>query len=1065
VLLQLEWEDQRTIVAWSGGAASGSGCLEMSRELMLCLNLEPDLPIEVVPLEPHKAILIPAATRIFVEPWSVDDWEIFELQAKYIEDNMLNQIAVVTEGQKLPLWIGKHTFIHIKIGETSPAKTVRLVPDCEVVVIPKPRAISQPTAHDTNRTNVASKTSPKQQTPQTLRVQYIFSQKVQKSFHLKELVTDTEDSTKVFINQKLMKKFHWEDGDFVTLTPLVPKQAKHQNDRQHTPPNLPRKAFVCVFGTRNIVVNHIAIHRNVALMLQVEQFERVRIQLIDAKACKRVQDILLCPIGSLRSSMNNMNTILNALKEWKARKRMYHSIPVVNGQIISLIVESEHSLNDINQKTENRTETKSLEEKIFDGYNKMQSTNRTIQHFDFSLYCNVAATLKKLHDDRQSTRDSNSTDDSNFPSDWANWEYLQSLFGIPTSETASRRRNNNRTNDMNSEFERNMSRVQRTLNPEEQIQNELHRCLKNDELYILDKSFEFVSDRVKLGPAVILEQNEDVPDIDEIQNEKMDSIDDIEGMEEQCRLGKQHIINIFNRHLIKEQLGVSDVGHGGILIFGEHGSGKTLLAIALANGFKNHPQYLTYTTRIQCSELSGLRLDTIRTKITETFSRAVQNQPSIVIFDDLDVLAPNDQRETVIVGDPLRSRQIAEIIVSWMTAIQREIHSVVPIVTVQHTTALNPVLLKPHLFPTQLNIPPPSQEARAKIIRRLMMQRGLSLEFVDLQTVALNCEGYLGIDLAQLIERAVHVASLRFLEERRLHEQSNYTSHNSSPQTPHFSLSDKIRTPPPSSNKAFGGNGNSVYETKERLKNNSLTISNIHQMDRKIDNVETTASMNLITQDFIDAQKNYIPASLKGIKLYRSNVTWDDIGGLEDVKNVLKQTLEWPSKYSFLFKQLPLRHRSGILLYGPPGCGKTMLACAVASECQMNFIAVKGPELLNKYIGASEQSVRELFARATAAKPCVLFFDEFDAIAPIRGHDNTGVTDRVVNQLLTQLDGVEALEGVYVLAATSRPDLIDRALLRPGRLDKAIYVGIPTHAERVKVTFCETTLSHAILFK
>ncbi|OUM60389.1 hypothetical protein PIROE2DRAFT_32646, partial [Piromyces sp. E2] len=134
-----------------------------------------------------------------------------------------------------------------------------------------------------------------------------------------------------------------------------------------------------------------------------------------------------------------------------------------------------------------------------------------------------------------------------------------------------------------------------------------------------------------------------------------------------------------------------------------------------------------------------------------------------------------------------------------------------------------------------------------------------------------------------------------------------------------------------------------------------------------------------------------------------------------------------------------------------PGCGKTLLASAVAKECGLNFISVKGPELLNKYIGASEKSVRDLFERAQAAKPCVLFFDEFDAIAPRRGHDNTGVTDRVVNQMLTQMDGAEGLDGVYVLAATSRPDLIDPALLRPGRLDKSLLCNMPDLEERIDI--------------
>ncbi|XP_015264114.1 PREDICTED: peroxisome biogenesis factor 1, partial [Gekko japonicus] len=164
-------------------------------------------------------------------------------------------------------------------------------------------------------------------------------------------------------------------------------------------------------------------------------------------------------------------------------------------------------------------------------------------------------------------------------------------------------------------------------------------------------------------------------------------------------------------------------------------------------------------------------------------------------------------------------------------------------------------------------------------------------------------------------------------------------------------------------------------------------------------------------------------------------------------------------QYPELFANLPIPHTAGILLYGAPGTGKTLLAGVVARESGMNFISIKGPELLNKYIGASEQAVRDVFNRAQAAKPCILFFDEFDSLAPRRGHDNTGVTDRVVNQLLTQLDGVEGLEGVYVLAATSRPDLIDPALLRPGRFDKCLYCPRPDQASRFEIL---KALSHCL---
>lgn len=205
--------------------------------------------------------------------------------------------------------------------------------------------------------------------------------------------------------------------------------------------------------------------------------------------------------------------------------------------------------------------------------------------------------------------------------------------------------------------------------------------------------------------------------------------------------------------------------------------------------------------------------------------------------------------------------------------------------------------------------------------------------------------------------------------------------------------------------------------------------------------------------------EEFVPVFLQGVEKSKNNDTngvskqgWNQIGGLVEAKRILLETLEWPVKYSPIFQKSPLRLRSGLLIYGYPGCGKTLLANAIAKECGgLNFLPVKGPEILNKYIGASEQNVRDLFERAQSLSPCILFFDEFDSVATKRGHDSTGVTDRIVNQLLTQMDGAEKLDGVYVVAATSRPDLIDPALLRPGRLDKAIFCDIPDNESRLDI--------------
>ncbi|HEY1249363.1 MAG TPA: AAA family ATPase [Nitrososphaera sp.] len=206
-------------------------------------------------------------------------------------------------------------------------------------------------------------------------------------------------------------------------------------------------------------------------------------------------------------------------------------------------------------------------------------------------------------------------------------------------------------------------------------------------------------------------------------------------------------------------------------------------------------------------------------------------------------------------------------------------------------------------------------------------------------------------------------------------------------------------------------------------------------------------------QDFLDVMNEMEPSAMREVFVEVPDVKWDDIGGLEDVKQELKEAVEWPLKYQTVFAYADATPPKGILLYGPPGTGKTLLAKAAANESEANFISVKGPELLSKWVGESEKGVREIFRKARQAAPCIIFFDEMDAIAPTRGGDfgNSNVTERVISQMLTELDGLEVLTNIVVIAATNRPDIIDTALLRPGRFDRLLYVPPPNEKSRLQI--------------
>jgi transitional endoplasmic reticulum ATPase len=303
---------------------------------------------------------------------------------------------------------------------------------------------------------------------------------------------------------------------------------------------------------------------------------------------------------------------------------------------------------------------------------------------------------------------------------------------------------------------------------------------------------------------------------------------------------------------------------------------------------------------------------------------------------------------------------------------------------------LDPALRRPGRFDREISIPIPDRHGRQEILE--IHSRGMPLaEQVDLNRLAEITHGFVGADLEALCREAAMICLRRIMP--------------------------------------------GVDFGLARIPYDQL------------------AKLEVEMDDFLDALRDIEPSALREVFVEVPNVRWQEVGGLAGIKQRLVEAVEWPLQYPDLFTQAGIRPPKGILLSGPPGCGKTLLAKAVASESKVNFISVKGPELLSKYVGESEKAVREVFHKARQAAPCIVFFDEIDALVPSRGAgtSDSHVAERVLSQFLAELDGVEELKGVLVLGATNRSDLLDPAILRPGRFDEVVEIPLPDESERSEI--------------
>lgn len=448
---------------------------------------------------------------------------------------------------------------------------------------------------------------------------------------------------------------------------------------------------------------------------------------------------------------------------------------------------------------------------------------------------------------------------------------------------------------------------------------------------------------------------------------------------------------------------------GGILLEGPQGSGKTAVMKSLCHILTSDRDILAATKYIDCRCVVSPK--SFFSMLNYSFSWSAKNAPAVLVLDNLDIAltqTSQDEAGHEIPQDP-DVTQLVRILSEGMDAVTKSSEKWMPVDssgtngcgnwppimflgTCTQASKLPKCLRAMGRFDTVIRLKSPDLDSRLAMLAGGIKERDATVSSSDLAKIGPDIDGFDASDIDVLVERIISETFKRTLAE-------NWMSGND-PNTINF----------------------------------PLQVS-LHDIKASLDGMVPAAMWGSRT-------KKNIQSGIEG---------WADVGGMETIKEALQESLELPLLHPELIASSPLRLQTGALLYGPPGCGKTHIVAAAVAAADIRCIVVNGPELLNKYIGASEAAVRDVFQRASVAAPCVLFFDEFDAIAPKRGHDNTGVSDRVVNQLLTELDGVEGLKGVVVIGATSRPDLIDAALLRPGRLDKLLYCGFPEEEDRLAI--------------
>ncbi|XP_002517570.2 peroxisome biogenesis protein 1 [Ricinus communis] len=976
--------DHQWVVAWSG-ATSSSSAIEVARQFADCISLPDRISVKV-----RAVSNVASATLVTIEPSSEDDWEVLELNADLAEAAILNQVRIVHETMKFPLWLHGRTIITFHVVSTLPKKAVvQLVPGTEVAVAPKRRKT------DLNKQDLQSSSKEFKITKALLRLQdsdrRLLHRREVEGVELGVVLTSV-----AYIHPETATRFSLDSLQLVTIVPRLSSKETirtPESDVSRTKNSSAlkeikndiltdkkeyRQAIVRIVFSDSVAKGHLMIARSLRLYLMASLHSWVYLKICTMDLKEDITSLSLSPCHFKMPGQDNAIE-KNSLEVLDQRiiQKPRNLVSGGSGSYMGTVDWSVHDRilaalsNDFpcegGQETIYQSNNRKGLRRLLQAWflaqldaiasfagseaNSVILGKETILHFEVKG-CDVESDRK---DEILATSNSNGLiekrkNNGELP--------LEFLFVLTISEESMHGR----------------QACSYKLSFDER---------KKDNLGVME-----LFGKLKLGGPVsmyALKERNSHKGISanlsslswmgttaaDVINRTMALLSPTSGM----------LFSTYN---------LPFPGH--VLIYGPHGSGKTILARAVAKSLEEHEDLLAHIVFVGCSALALEKASIIRQALSAYISEALDHVPSLIIFDDLDTIISSSSDGE---GPPQPSTSVVAL-TKFLTDIMDEygekrksscgIGPIAFIASVHTLESIPQSLSSSGRFDFHVQLPAPAASERQAILRHEIHRRSLQCTDDILLDVASKCDGYDAYDLEILVDRSVHAAIGRFLPS-------------------HF-----------------------TFEKNE---------------------VPT-----LIRDDFSRAMHEFLPVAMRDITKSAAEggrSGWDDVGGLKDIRGAIKEMIELPSKFPNIFSQAPLRLRSNVLLYGPPGCGKTHIVGAAAAACSLRFISVKGPELLNKYIGASEQAVRDIFSKATAAAPCLLFFDEFDSIAPKRGHDNTGVTDRVVNQFLTELDGVEVLTGVFVFAATSRPDLLDAALLRPGRLDRLLFCDFPSLQERLDI--------------